>query len=242
MTIRRIALIFLLLLTGFDGFAQDRIRVHAPGDLIYSGVGVSLFTFGSYSYSHKKDWPPQEFQLPDFHSINSFDRPAVFRNSHSAEKWSDVLLTSSLILPAVLATDKNIRRDAGPVAAVYFQTMVITVGEIQLVKGNVHRLRPYVYNPDVPISKKMKPDAGASFFSGHTALTAAMLSFTAITYSIYHPHSSSEPWIWTACMSLPLTTGYLRYRAGMHFPTDVLAGLVIGVANGFLITKIHESK
>ena len=88
----------------------------------------------------------------------------------------------------------------------------------------------------------MKADANASFFSGHTAMTASAAAFTATVYSIYHPDSKALPYIYISAAAIPLTTGYLRYKAGKHFPTDIAAGLIVGALNGFLIAKWHKSR
>ena len=50
-------------------------------------------------------------------------------------------------------------------------------------------------------------------------------------------------WIlWTAASVPPALVGYFRYRNGQHFPTDIIAGLPIGVALGILIPEIHKRK
>ncbi|MBL0105581.1 MAG: phosphatase PAP2 family protein [Bacteroidetes bacterium] len=240
--LRQIFLIALVVsATTLSGNSQNRIRLSKPNDFIYSGIGISFFAWGTYAYDHKSDWPPSEFTLPDYHSINRFDRSAVFHYSKSAAKTSDVFLLSSLALPSVLFLDSKMRKDAGPISIVYLQTVFLTLGEIQLVKGYAHRLRPYVYNENVATEAKMNADAGASFFSGHTAMTSAMAVYTASVYSAYYHGSKAEPWIWAGALAVPLTTGYLRYRAGMHFPTDILTGFLVGAANGFLMARLHRS-
>jgi membrane-associated phospholipid phosphatase len=231
----------LLLMFALPTKAQQRIRISKPGDFIYSGVGIGFFLWGTYSYNHKADWPPKSFSLPDYHSVNRFDRSAVFHYSESAAHTSDILMGGSLILPSFLVFDQSARRDVDGIAICYLQTFFLTLGEIQLVKGLVHRPRPFVYNENVPVSRKMKPDAAASFFSGHTAMTATAAIYSATVYSTYHRGSKEEPWIWAGAVALPALTGYLRYRGGRHFPSDILAGFLIGSANGFLMARLHRS-
>ena len=160
--------------------------------------------------------------------------------SISAAKASDLFLVTTLVLPAILFADKDIRKDVGPITAVYFQSVLITAAEIQFVKGLFDRARPFVYNSSAPMSEKTKPDATASFFSGHTAMSASAAAFTATVYSIYHPNSKALPYIYISAAAIPITTGYLRYKAGKHFPTDIAAGFIVGAVNGFLMAKWHK--
>lgn len=216
------------------------MKLTSPRDYVLGGIGVTMMVGGNYVYSHKSDWPVDKFVLPDPLTLNRFDRSAIKNYSLSAGKASDVFLISSLALPGILMFDRNMRRDAFPITAAYLQSTFITGAEIQLVKGLVHRLRPFVYNESVPITKKMKADAGASFFSGHTAMTASAAAFTATVYSVYHPNGKELPYVYAAAAAIPLTTGYLRYKAGNHFPTDIIVGYLVGVANGFLIAELHR--
>jgi membrane-associated phospholipid phosphatase len=36
------------------------------------------------------------------------------------------------------------------------------------------------------------------------------------------------------------TVGYLRFAAGRHYPTDILAGALIGSLVGWLVPQLHE--
>jgi len=37
------------------------------------------------------------------------------------------------------------------------------------------------------------------------------------------------------------TVGYLRYEAGVHFPTDILIGAIVGSAIGYAIPYLHRA-
>ncbi len=228
------------MLIGNCCFAQNRITLTAPGDYIVSGASVSFFFGGNYFYRHKKPLTDQEINSLSVSNINAFDRNATMHYSISAAKASDVFLVSSMVLPVVLLADRDVRKDAGPVAVVYLQSTLIAGAEIQFVKGLIDRARPFVYNSSAPMSEKRKADANASFFSGHTAMTASAAAFTATVYSMYHPTSKALPYIYISAAAVPITTGYLRYRAGKHFPSDIAAGLIVGIANGFLMANLHK--
>ncbi len=39
---------------------------------------------------------------------------------------------------------------------------------------------------------------------------------------------------------LPALTGYLRIRAGKHYPSDVLAGYALGALIGYAVPALHR--
>ena len=60
----------------------------------------------------------------------------------------------------------------------------------------------------------------------------------------YHPTAKKgvKIGIWTFAASVPAVTGYLRVRAGKHFPTDVITGFVAGGLVGVLLPHFHRKK
>ena len=111
-----------------------------------------------------------------------------------------------------------------------------------LSKGSFVRYRPYVYNPDVPLENKLNSDAKMSFFSNHTMTAFASAVFLSTVYSDYYPRSEWKPYIWASSLLMASVVGYLRYEAGMHFPTDILLGAVVGSAIGYTIPYLHRTE
>lgn len=174
--------------------------------------------------------------------INRFDRSAVYRYNHKSEVSSDVFQYFSMVSPALLFADKKVRQDWKYILPMWIETFALTTTLTSLTKFTVKRKRPYVYNPNLPIEEKVSRNATASFFSGHTSISAASTFFVAKVYADYHPDSKWKPLMWTGAAIIPAITGLCRYGAGKHFFTDVIIGYAIGSAIGIGIPQLHKIK
>jgi len=84
------------------------------------------------------------------------------------------------------------------------------------------RKRPYVAYPDSvkPIGKKF---SDSSFPSSHVATTAAMLMVIAAFY----------PSLTIPAMILIIVIAFSRLHNGMHYPSDIVAGALLGIGYGY---------
>jgi len=98
------------------------------------------------------------------------------------------------------------------------------------IKLAVGRERPFVSYPNDII----KRDAVGpfSFPSGHT--TAAFACATAATLS-------TKKWqVAVPAYAYAGFVGYSRMRLGVHYPSDVLGGMLIGIGSGFITWQIDK--
>ena len=172
--------------------------------------------------------------------LDGLDRTATYNYSLKAKGMSDKLLLGSLFLPAAVMMDPNQHHQLEEKTVILLQTYILNAGSTLLVKSLVRRTRPFVYNENAPLSEKLKADARMSFFSGHTSFTATSSFFTASMLTANGQNRDIAPMIWTSAAVLPAVQGYLRWKAGKHFPTDIFIGYAIGAGLGYLIPKIHE--
>ena len=97
------------------------------------------------------------------------------------------------------------------------------------IKPLVERPRPWLDWPITPLVKEMDPN---SFPSGHTcaAFAAGMVWLRAL------------PWRWgrIAAPALAVCMGLSRLYVGVHYPTDVLAGAVIGSLCALAVWKGYQ--
>lgn len=173
--------------------------------------------------------------------IAPFDRMATMQYSSSWKTTSDIGLYLGMASPALLMLDPNIRANSLELGMLALEAFVVNLALTQTAKVFARRLRPFMYNPDVPMSEKLgNRDATHSFWSGHASASASMSFFTAKVFSDYYPNS---PWrfvVWGGAITLPAITAIARVGAGKHFPTDVMVGYVTGALVGLLVPELHR--
>jgi membrane-associated phospholipid phosphatase len=89
---------------------------------------------------------------------------------------------------------------------------------------------------------KTTTDARFSFFSAHTTTVSTICFTTAFAYGAYRPDGKYKNLIWASAIALPAVEGYLRVKAGKHFPSDVITGYFVGLGTSYLMHRLHLSK
>ncbi len=136
-----------------------------------------------------------------------------------------------ILLAAVLMCIPKTRR-AGVTMGVTL-LMGYLIGNLGL-KNLIGRIRPYELAPDVTLLVERLHDF--AFPSGHTL--ASVGAATALT--LYHRR-------WGAvALTLAAAIGFSRLYLFVHYPTDVVAGALLGVALAFaarwIVNKIYAKK
>lgn len=203
-------------------------------------AGISFNALGYIQSRNTSILKVEDIEKLDRNDLDGLDRTATYNYSLKAKGMSDKLLIGSLVLPTTIMFDPNQRNQLGEKTTILLQTYLINAGSTLLVKSLVRRTRPFVYNENAPLSEKLKADARMSFFSCHTSFTASSAFFTASMLTANGQNKDLAPVIWSSAAILPAVQGYLRWKAGKHFPTDIFIGYAIGAGLGYLIPKIHE--
>ncbi len=106
-----------------------------------------------------------------------------------------------------------------------------------LIKPGVGRPRPYETLKDTPFWETYEThwvNAGShleddlSFPSGHTSMTFA--AFTALAAVLI---KDKKKWAW-ALLIIPLIVGFTRIIRCVHYPSDVVGGMIIGILAGVI--------
>ena len=109
----------------------------------------------------------------------------------------------------------------------------VNMGTTLIIKYSVNRDRPFITYPDITRkTSAMTP----SFPSGHTSTAFNAATSLSLAYPEWYVIVPSCAWAGTV--------GYSRMHLGVHYPSDVLAGAVIGSGTAWLThiinKKLHE--
>lgn len=186
--------------------------------------------------------PPHCAPECDRSTVNGLDRGAAGNWSGGWSTVGDVGVATMLGVPAIVLLAAE-----GPVpmlsdAVVIGQAVALSQTLAVISNMSTRRPRPFVYGTDAPLDERMRGRASLSFFSGHTAASFAAAVATWRTLLRLHPRS---PWPWVA-LGVGLVgasvVGMARVLGGHHFPTDVMAGALTGMAMGWLIPELHGER
>lgn len=208
-------------------------------------VGVSGLGSAGARFLQRQVEPLSGVEISNLSTANipKFDLSAHSQWSPTADKVSKFGTYAAIVTPGLLLLSPDISRDDwGTIILLSAETFAFTDFAVQMTKVQALRPRPYLYNPDITVPANLLEDREHRFsmLSGSTAYSAAM-SFTAASmFADFHPKSKYKPYVWIAAAVIPATVGYLRYRSGMHYPSDILVGYAVGTSVGLAIPYIHK--
>lgn len=129
-----------------------------------------------------------------------------------------------VVLAAGLLACKRTRK-SGVILAVALAADVIVCNGI--LKNAVQRIRPCDVNTSVDLLIHRPTDF--SFPSGHTAESFAAVS------ALYF---AGEKKLWKPVLFLAVLIAFSRMYLYVHYPTDILGGMIVGIAMGYLASRV----
>jgi len=170
----------------------------------------------------------QNLDIRILRSINSpEDLPSdnFFRFISNSEPYIVFGVPVGMGTAGLIKHDDKLIRNACEISAAVILNSAITL----TLKYSVNRDRPFITYPD--ITKKSK--AGSpSFPSGHTSSSFALATSLSLTYPKWYIIAPSYTWA--------ATVGYSRMHLGVHYPSDVLAGAIIGSGCAWLTYAVNK--
>jgi len=134
-------------------------------------------------------------------------------------------------IPAVTGTIGLLRKDNELFrnSCVTLAATVVNSGITMAMKYSFNRTRPFITYPDIT----KKSGAGSpSFPSGHTSMAFATATSFSLAYPKWYVVVPSYTWAGSV--------GYSRMRLGVHYPSDVLAGALIGSGCAWITYSVNK--
>jgi membrane-associated phospholipid phosphatase len=213
--------------------------------LLPLGAGLSLYNLTYNEPQHP--FSANEIQTLSAGSINRFDRSATSYWNPKADRFSDAITLGFMAAPALLLVP-NVKnreyRQAAILALMYAEVVLLTYGLTEFTKNLDLRIRPYMYNSALSLNEKQDlaatGDARRSFYSLHAALVFGTAAFTSKTLIDLYGWNAQTRWIIAGAGSLALSVSALRFYSGQHFPTDIVAGALMGGLTGYVVPLFHK--
>ncbi len=112
---------------------------------------------------------------------------------------------------------------------------------LPMIKSLVLRPRPYMEYPG-RVKAEALPEKGASALDvaaqGYSFPSMHSASIPALYFTL--AKEAKKKWLWLVAAVLTVSVGVSRSVAGMHYPTDVMAGWILGFAVIWIFTRLDR--
>lgn len=226
-------------------------KINMLGTAVVGAVATAANIVAINNVLHnKRDLSVTEVQALNPSLLTGLDQWALELDPTKRDHFynlSDKFLTLTLAgSAATFVLGKKTRKDWLRLGLMFYQTQFLTFAFYDFSPFGPlfqNRLRPVVYYDYFPMELRTGGNQRNSFYSGHVANAAAATFFAVKVYSDYHPEIGKKKILLYGLASVPpLFVGWLRMKALAHFPSDLLAGYLIGSTFGIVIPQLHKIK
>lgn len=187
---------------------------------IFSKIIKSIFLiivcFCFFIQSNAQNW--------DIHLLDNINpnqpNSSIWKGASSSVYPIAIASPIYLLTVGYLHNNKNLQQNGWSVLKTLAINTIITKG----LKHTLNRARPYQQYPLQIHPYQIETDA--SFPSGHTSTAFAIATSLSIEHKKWYIVVPAYTWA--------ISVGYSRLYLGVHYPTDVVAGAVVGLGSAYL--------
>ena len=182
---------------------------------------VVIFVFGNTNFS-------QNLDIDLLRKINLERNPALDPTfKFITNSVSPIGLGAPLIVTSIgfIQNDKSIKNKGIFIGGTLLTSAIVTT----TLKFAIDKERPFVTYPDI---QKLTSAGSPSFPSGHTSEAFATATSLSIAFPKWYVIAPS--FIWASAV------GYSRMHLGVHYPSDVLVGALIGSGSAWLCHELNK--
>lgn len=227
--------------------AQSEYVLSPALDITLSVLGVATQLTGSYLQGQMEVKDRDALRKTD--DFLPWDRKFVGRYSETADLMSDI---GAVLAVAPLAiggyawySGASNGKEFATFSLMFVQSILFQSGINLAVRSLELWPRPYVYSSSKEGSEaaqNAKGEAYGSFFSGHASAAFTVAVFSSEWYSQTHPNSANTSLVRALAFSLAGLESVFRVAAGKHYPTDILAGSLVGIGVSYGILTLHKNR
>jgi membrane-associated phospholipid phosphatase len=175
-----------------------------------------------------KDSCGQNFDINTVRKINSNSsnfKTNFFKADANSVFVINIAAPATIFITGLAKHDAKLKKDGAYMLGTFIFSSLFVQGAKRVFKKN----RPFVDYADI-----VKRDAGGgySFPSGHTAAAFT----TATSLSILYP----KWYVIVPCYAWATSVAYARMYQGVHYPSDVFAGAIVGAGSAWLGYKVQK--
>jgi membrane-associated phospholipid phosphatase len=163
--------------------------------------------------------------LRSVNSSRSLPSDNFFRFVSNSDGWLVVGIPVTIGSAGLINHDKALVRNG----CVILASVTVNLGITELMKYTFNRNRPFITYPDIT---KKSAAGSPSFPSGHTSSSFALATSLSLTYPKWYVIASSYTWAGTVAFS--------RMDLGVHYPSDILAGALVGAGCAWLTHVVNK--
>jgi membrane-associated phospholipid phosphatase len=218
----------------------------------------------------KDQFSAPAFDGSRYEHIGDMDRSVIGNWAPSLDKASDVLLVTCFVTPflfnnidhAIWGKDRaQLGRWIWSDVLIILEAVAFAGAITNVAKWAFARHRPFNYigmhdtaqydtiQQDEELRSSLQEamesqNAALSFWSGHTTLafTALCASATLLTSKHLDGHPAPLFALWGGTIAAGIAVAALRVESGMHFPSDVIVGALMGSAIGIVVPALHRNR